>query len=323
MGTFGGHALPGGFFIVFAVWWTVQIYRRYFRSLRKGGLPFRASATYPLDFLPPSVGRARSWEWEGTLKILFTGVGFALEVITAHHDGRFAYLGNGQHATMFFFFGMSGVVDILVRLRAPLPPGVEYLMATLAFVVEAVLFMFHTHIRTEMDKLIHQLLVYGVWACVATCIVEMRFRSSVAAALARTYCVFLQGTWFWQAGFILYSPLPGAVKWDETSHDQMMIVTMMFAWHMAAVFVAMASVGALVAVAERYCRCCGVARDEVGGAMLLTSVTSSHEDAVSLFRRNGGYSGVVDDTLSESDEIDEVTFQKPEATSTRPLPITG
>ena len=108
MGTFGGHALPGSFFVVFGVWWTIQMFRRYFASRRKpGASSFKSSVTFPMDCCR-RCGPAwlRRWEWEGFFKVLFTIVGFLGEVITATHGGRFLYMGNGQHATMFFFFGL-------------------------------------------------------------------------------------------------------------------------------------------------------------------------------------------------------------------------
>jgi len=111
MGTFGGHALPGSFFVVFGAYWTVQIFRRYFAARRKPGATFTSSATFPLHALCPRGGGGcgpaalRRWEWEGCCKVFCALVGFLGEVITATHGGRFLYLGNGQHATMFFFFG--------------------------------------------------------------------------------------------------------------------------------------------------------------------------------------------------------------------------
>ena len=108
MGTFGGHALPGSFFIIFALWWTVQMFRRYFSSRSKSGVStFRSSVTFPVDFICCGPTWLRRWEWEGFFKVFFTFVGFLGEVITGtDNDGRFAYYGNGQHATMFFFFGL-------------------------------------------------------------------------------------------------------------------------------------------------------------------------------------------------------------------------
>ena len=146
--------------------------------------------------------------------------------------------------------GISGVVDILVHHRAPLPEGIEYLIGCLSFAVEAVLFMFHLHGRTDMDVLIHTLLLYVVYANVLVVILEMRYRHSITVALSRAYIVFLQGTWFWQAGFLLYNPIPGSVPWKEDDHEQMMVVAMMFAWHMAAVFIVMVCIGAAVAACQ-------------------------------------------------------------------------
>lgn len=186
------------------------------------------------------------------MKIFFTTIGFAGEIITAFQNGRFTHLGNGQHATMFFFFGMSGLVDILVHFRFPLPKDVEYIIGTLAFAVEDVLFMFHLHGRTPMDVLIHTLLVYVIHSNVLVGLLEIKYRNNLLVTLARSYVVFLQGTWFWQAGFILYNPIREAEKWDEESHEQMMVVTMIFTWHMAAVFIVMLCTGLVVNIADRY-----------------------------------------------------------------------
>lgn len=56
-----------------------------------------------------------------------------------------------------------------------------------------------------------------------------------------------------QAGFILYNPNPRAEKWDPDSHEQMMIITMMFAWHMAAAFILLLLLGLAVRLVERCC----------------------------------------------------------------------
>uniref|UniRef100_A0A0P4WI36 Transmembrane protein 45B n=1 Tax=Scylla olivacea TaxID=85551 RepID=A0A0P4WI36_SCYOL len=53
-----------------------------------------------------------------------------------------------------------------------------------------------------------------------------------------------QGTWFYQIGFILYPPV--GRMWSQEDHRQMMLVTLLFAWHNATVFVAMVLTGTLV-----------------------------------------------------------------------------
>lgn len=242
MGNFGGHALPGSFFLVFAVWWMCHIFHRYFRSMAKGGLPYKSSVTFPCTCL---CGRLQTWELEGAIKIFFTSVGFTLEIITAFKDGQFTYYGNGQHATMFFFFGLSGAVDILVHHRLPLPKNTQYIMATLAFTIEGLLFKFHLHGRDELDVLVHTLLLYAIYGSVLSCLIEMKFRRNVLASLTRTFFVCLQGTWFWQVAFILYSPF-GSDKWDHKNQDHMMLITMMFAWHIAGILIFMLILGSVL-----------------------------------------------------------------------------
>lgn len=248
MGTFGGHTLPGSFFIIFAVWWTVSQFRRYYQSRLKNGAPYQNTATFKFFFL---CGRLRTMELEAIIKIFFTAVGFMGEIITGTKNGKFVHLGNGQHATMFFFFGMTGVIDLLLHFKVPLPKSMNYATVTLALMVEGCLFRFHLHGRADLDVIIHTLLLYVIAVNIIAVLVEMKFEKSVMAGLGRSYCTFLQGTWFWQVAFILYNPLPGAQEWDEDDHGQIMIATMIFAWHMGGVFIIMLLIGGVVACVYR------------------------------------------------------------------------
>ena len=250
MGNFGGHALPGSFFIIFALWWTIQTFRAYYQSLSKGGQKYRSTVTSPCCCCPSKV---RDWPWEGAVIIFFTAVGFTLEIITGFMHGKFVHIGNGQHATMFFFFGLAGFVSILLAVQwQAAPQGLDYAMMTLAFGVEALLFRVHIMGRPPLDFLLHTLLVYAVFACCAMCLLELKYPHNPLIRLARAYFTFLQGTWFWQIAFVLYNPMPGAVAWEDDDHDQMMIITMMFAWHMAVVLIIMLFIGAFIGTAF-YC----------------------------------------------------------------------
>lgn len=54
-----------------------------------------------------------------------------------------------------------------------------------ALLVEMVLFAFHLHGRSEMDKHVHILLVYTIASCIIVSIVEAFQERSVKAALSR------------------------------------------------------------------------------------------------------------------------------------------
>ncbi|XP_033731120.1 transmembrane protein 45B-like [Pecten maximus] len=242
MGTFAGHALPGSFFIIFALWWTFQMYHRYLTCCRKK-LPFTSTPTYPCVCF---CGRTKTWPIESLIKIFFATVGVSLEIYTGMNNGVFNTPENAQHSTMFFFFGMTGVADLLVYYRFPVLKDLDYVSMIFAVVVEGILFRFHLSGRDPLDVLIHTLLVYTIGANILAVMAEMKWRHSFHIALARTYFIFLQGTWFWQIGFILYNPLPGAKEWDPEHHRSHLIATMYFAWHCGVTFIIMLCIGGCV-----------------------------------------------------------------------------
>ncbi|XP_074655506.1 transmembrane protein 45B-like [Tubulanus polymorphus] len=155
--------------------------------------------------------------------------------------------GNGQHITMYGGFIICGILDILVHYKIRfVPKNADYLASALAFAIELILFKFHLHGRSRLDIQIHTLLVYIVALNVITILAEMRYPNSVIAGLARAFFVILQGTWFYQVAFILYNPIPGAEPWDGENHEQMMITTIIFGWHMLIILIAMITIGAIV-----------------------------------------------------------------------------
>ena len=245
-----GHVLPGSFFIVFGIWWTTNQFRRYYQSRLKNGAAYENSPSFKCFCL---CGRLANWEMEGFLMIFFTTVGFMGEVITGMKNGQFVNLGNGQHATMFFFFGLIGVIELLLHYNVPLPRSTTYAAMALALLIEGVLFKFHLHGRADLDVVIHTLLVYAVFMNVLVVLIEMKFTNSIFAGLARSYFILLQGTWFWQVAFILYNPIPGARPWDLEDHEQTMIATMIFGWHMGANFIIQLLIAGVVACVYR-CR---------------------------------------------------------------------
>ena len=290
MGTFGGHALPGSFFIAFALWWTVQMFIRYFISLRRN-TRFKSTVTYPCSCL---CGKLKEWPIESIVKLLFVSLGFTLEIITGMRGWEFKILGNAQHATMFFFFGLSGVMDLFAYFKSPLPKDLDYIIVALALGVEGVLFRFHLHGRSELDIHLHILLIYVVVLNLLTIFAEMRYRHNILAALSRNYFFFLQGTWFWQVGFILYNPNPNAEKWKGDDHDELMIATMFFTWHCGVVFLIMLAIGGVVAcVHKRLNR-------HIEGAVSMEQL---------IHTKSNGFTAIPMDDDSESD----IEFQKPVA----------
>ena len=249
MGTFLGHVVPGTFFILCAIWWTVQMFNHYFQVKRRNSR-FEASLTYKCACL---CGRFKDWPLEAILKICFSFIACFLEIISGFRDGKLTALQiRGQHATMFFFIAMTGFADLLKYFKAPVPQDIDYAFYCLAMFIECIIFRFHLHGRDELDTMLHTLLVYTIVGWLIALTSEMRYRRNVSISLSRAYFLFLQGTWLLQIGYILYNPNPAADKWDPDDHHSLMIVTMMYAWHCGAVALIMLAIGGSVACFHRH-----------------------------------------------------------------------
>lgn len=232
-----GHVVPGTFFTLFSLWWLYNVLYKYFYARRFRPLSYKNTSCFPCAC-------GRNFPLESCLKVIAVVIGMIGEFATGFEDGHFTHIGNAQHMTMFFFFGINGLVDICYYKKWPLPPQLDYATAALAFSVEGFLFFNHLHGRPHMDIQVHMFLFYVITACVIFTVLEMSYPKNVLAALGRIFFTLLQGTWFYQVGFILYPPI--GEKWDVDSHPQMMVVTLMFTWHMAALVALMGTLGVLI-----------------------------------------------------------------------------
>ncbi|XP_045124180.1 transmembrane protein 45B-like isoform X1 [Portunus trituberculatus] len=244
MGSFIGHVVPGSFFGLFGAWYVYQVFLKYFMCQRaavalgeKGRSFYQNTSSFVCSCCP-------TMPLEGFLKIAASVLGMIGEVATGFDETNTMHLGNAQHTTMFFFFGLHGAAEVMLHYRLAAPPDLDFLSGALAFGMEALLFFYHLHGRTAMDVQVHTLLFFVVVACAVSVVLEMCYKDNVVPALCRAYFILLQGTWFYQIGFILYPPVGRA--WSQEDHRQMMLVTLLFAWHNATVFVAMVLTGTLV-----------------------------------------------------------------------------
>ncbi|KAH7939213.1 transmembrane protein 45B [Rhipicephalus sanguineus] len=248
MGTFIGHALPGTFLFFFGTWWTFAAWRNYVRS-RENKQPYECRCSYPVPCL------SRKFSTEGIMKIVGGCAGFAIESPVTFRSDVFVDAASTQHRSMYSFYLLSGVVDVMYNAGFPLPQRTDYVALLLAVTCAGLQFHFHVHGRPHLDVMVHTLLVYIIAAGVACIVAEMCRPRSVLASLGRAYFCLLYATWLWQIGFMLYNPLPGYKPWDVNSHMDYMLAAGAFAWHMMAMLV---YVGVLGAVAWAVNRTCGM-----------------------------------------------------------------
>ncbi|KAM9269246.1 transmembrane protein 45B [Morus bassanus] len=229
MANFKGHALPGSFFLLFGLWWSVK---------------------YPLQYLSQKVNKKshrihcfqRLDAIEGGIKIIFALIGMLAEQFVPDGPHLYLYSGenrdwvklmNWQHTTMYLFYGLSGVVDVFTYVSEVVPRGLDRLMLSVAVFVEGCLFYYHVLHRPMLDQHIHSLLLIAIFSGACSTMLEVFLRDNIVLELFRASVTIVQGTWFWQIGVVLFQPWGGPI-WDEKDHSNIMFLTMCFFWHWAA-----------------------------------------------------------------------------------------
>ena len=151
-----------------------------------------------------------------------------------------------QHVTMYCFFGLVGVFKLLhpvLKRTVPRVEELEYIVLIMAFVVQALLFKFHLVGRDILDTMLHTYSLYCIYACIIMTCAELIFRNQLLLSLGRSYFMILQGTWFCQLAFIMDSPFTEHKKWNPDDHDDILLTTCLFTWHIGAVFLFSLSCG--------------------------------------------------------------------------------
>ncbi|KAM7132523.1 transmembrane protein 45A isoform 2-T6 [Molossus nigricans] len=270
MGSFKGHALPGTFFIIVGIWWTLKsIVKHACRKHKRASYLGSKALSRRIDIV------------EGIVLICMALTGMLGEqfIVGGPHlslynykEGQWIQLLGWHHTTMYFFFGLWAVTSILCSTISSLPTSFSKLMFSNALFVEAFVFYNHTHGREILDIFVHQLLVLVVFLSGLVAFIELFTRNNVTVELLRSSFILLQGSWFWQIGFVLYPP-SGGPAWDLMNHENIMFLTICFCWHYAFIFIIIGAIYAFVIwlVKSRLNRFCP---SEVG---LLKSVEREQE----------------------------------------------
>jgi len=206
----------GSFFIFVGVWWLIQMLRRYL-SCQKNNSIFVSSATFTMKGFPI----------EPTFKFIFVSIGLVLEV---------GISGNVSYSTMYFFYGLTGIVDLMLFFNFKLPEDLDYVSLCVAVMAEGILFKFHFFGHHEgMILMVHTLLYYILVTTFCVLILEMNFKTNIVISLLRPFIFILRGTWFYQLGFILHNPFGNS--WDPQNYRHLMNTATTFTWHCGAIFV--------------------------------------------------------------------------------------
>lgn len=237
MANFIGHAFPGTLFLLFGIWWSVKYPLKYLCRKKKNAY-----------LLGSKAGFQRIEVTEGIIKVIIAIIGMIVEQFVPsgphlklynYETKKWDHLMNWQHATMYLFFGISGLVDIVVHRTNALPIALDRMMLSLAVFMEGFLFFHHTHGRAMLDQHVHQLLLLAIFGGAFTIFLEVFFRGIIVLEMFRSSVCILQGSWLWQIGFVLYPP-NGSPEWNQMDLSHVTFLSMCYCWHYAFAILIMA-----------------------------------------------------------------------------------
>ncbi|NXF96975.1 TM45B protein, partial [Eubucco bourcierii] len=224
--SFLGSALRGTFFFIFGLWWSVKYPLRYLRR--------KTNADSQLSY-----GVQRVEVFEGAVKAFFALTGILVEqfVPTGPHlhlysskTHSWTALTHWHYTTMYLFFLLSGIVDMVSHSPLKLPPGLDRLSLGMALLVEGLLFCFRDDSDAALDHHVHSLLAMAIFAGALCVFLEVFLRDHIILEIFRTSSFLLQGSWLWQIGFVLCPPW-GGPGWDQADRSNLTFLTMCFCWH--------------------------------------------------------------------------------------------
>lgn len=232
---FVGYILPGAIFSILGlrwasqlVWeWTQQVIVSEFQILGLPVPPKRKGSCCKAAFSLP---------WEGIVKLILTGLGIMVSVIAAAPQQQDSeYVTNIRYATIYLFFALSGLVDILVYYcgYSILPEGIQSMSLSLSFIVEGILYAMRLRFERYIEQQIHVLLIMAIFTCSVACVLEVLYDNRLVK-FSRAYLCILQGTWLIHGGCIMQGRGSSPA---QTYPDSLEWVSILFSWHVAGNFI--------------------------------------------------------------------------------------
>lgn len=198
MGTFVGHILPGGGFVLLGLWHLYNVVGGYVRS------PW----SYKTRTWFPPEGLGRRFRHVELYFIIAGACGsIAGELLPDRFWSVTTHLNNFEHAaislTLLLYASCALAVDVL---QIHVPQGWLHASAAIALSEELLLFHFHSADHMGLEGHYHWLLQLPVVVGILALLVEIFVLHLPVIAVLRSMSFVLQGSWFILMGFILWTP---------------------------------------------------------------------------------------------------------------------
>ncbi|KAL6045160.1 hypothetical protein STEG23_013851 [Scotinomys teguina] len=237
MGSLEGHLLPGVGFLLYAFYYSVLTSLALLREQK--------ALKHPL--LPRKLrGHRQFWQvsYEAVVKVVIPTFGIfgeyfyplgvnRVQMIDWKDPRRpFVFKDNWQHVTMFGFFILSGVVDIVSQSHlARWGVKLERAAEALAFYVLIMLMVTHVENKSSLEIRIHLLLMIPSFLLALVLTVEVWVPHHPPIWILKSWLGLLLSNWMMQI-CEMYVP-PTGQPWRADDPMDHAFLTIFFCWHMA------------------------------------------------------------------------------------------
>ncbi|XP_054431441.1 transmembrane epididymal protein 1A-like [Pteronotus mesoamericanus] len=236
MGNLEGHLLPALSFFFYSLYYSV----RASLALLRGQKFFNP--------LPPREKRGHSW-WkqvpvEGMVKVVISLTGMIadffyppgvnrLKIIDWEDPRRpFLFPNSWQHVTMYGFFLLSGVVDIVSQsCLARQSMKLERAAEALACCMLALLMAAHIEHKDGLEIRLHVLFIVPALLVGLVLLIEVWVPDQPPLWLLKSWMGLVFSTWLLQICMVLYVP-PSGQPWISENPVDLAFLTIFFCWHL-------------------------------------------------------------------------------------------
>lgn len=237
MGTLVGHLMAGMFFLFFSLYYSVLVSLALLRGQR-----------FLIPPLPPREKRGHRW-WQrvpkdGVMKVVFPLLGILPEffyppgvnrlTMVDWEDPRrpFVFKDNWQHVTMYAFFLLSGVVDIVSQAcQARQNVKLERAAEALAFYMLALLMAMHGENKSTLEIRVHVLLVVPAFLVGLVLTIEVWVPDQPSLWVLKTWMGLVLSNWMLQLCVLMYAP-PSGQPWRGENPEDLSFLIIFFCWHL-------------------------------------------------------------------------------------------
>lgn len=258
MGTFEGHLLIGMLFVIFALYYSMITSLALLRGQK--------------ILTPPwSLREKQGHRWWqrlpviGTAKLVFSLQFILLEFFYPPGSNRlkmidltdprrpFLFKENWQHATMYGFFALSGLVDVVTQVCQAWPSlKLERAVESLACSVLVLVMVSHVAHKDIVEIHIHLLLLLPIALLGLMLAVEVWMPHQPALWVLKSWLMLVVGSWMVQLGVLIYVP-PTGQPWRSDNPTDLSFIVLFFCWHLGLAVILLATVYGLCSLWLRHC----------------------------------------------------------------------